>query len=106
MYRYLINTQKQKGLVESFALGAFSDPPKWEVPSNELIAKINIDGLRAVSNCTETDAVCFVGNINWPDWNTVVVNFGTSHNLHEAAGSDSVKLEYINGTWEMPEPSY
>ena len=106
MYRHLINVQKVEGEVQSFGLGSLTEPPRWKIPSEELIEQIDIDGLQSVSSSDETDAVCFVKIIAWSDWNTAIVNFGTSHNLHEAEGSDCVEMKYVDGAWKMPEPSF
>ena len=75
---------------------------KWTKVEPEFFKAIGIDEIRPLDDSKEIN-VFYVGNINWIDWRTVVVDFGLIHTTGQGYGFEKAKYRLVNGNWSRVE---
>ena len=103
LYRFIIANQIEEcGTIKSFAFGHPADT-EWTQPTAKMMAKINLNGIDAVQVLSNKDAVCFVQNVRWIDWNTVSIDFGTCQSNLESEGYEGATCSFTGGEWAIQD---
>ena len=87
--------------VETIEICFFFSRPGSKVfvpPDETLLEKIDIEYVRA-GEIDEADHNFYIRIIEWVDWNTVIVDYGSVRGPLSGGGADGMKLQYIDGNW-------
>ena len=99
---HLINTESRSEDVVYFALGHPADA-KWTTPSSELLEKIDLKNVLPENERRSGNVIFFVGDINWIDWGTVIVDYGFYRSQNECSGTERATLHHTGEEWTITE---
>jgi len=72
-------------------------------PSASLIERIGIPEIRQLKETEYGECLFYIKIVQWIDWETVVVDYGSHDGPLSGGGADGVKLRFVDGEWTVIE---
>jgi len=70
-------------------------------PSKSLIDQIGISEIRALKDTEDGECLFYIKIVEWIDWETVIVDYGSVFGPLSGGGANGVELKHTDGKWEI-----